>query len=159
MPASLSGCVYRHPNCILEKSRSKFVKKLFFWHCLATSGTDKQQHLDGIFDGKHPSENSLFFANQLDKKLVHHRVGVRPKSLIIKQLIEYRRPHEGRFLCHQVVCIINCLATSGKSKRIDTAVTGNSWQHQAEPDLGTFIGIAKNIQCALLNGCVPPKLA
>jgi hypothetical protein len=48
------------------------------------------------------------------------------------------------------------LATSGKSKRIDNAVTGNFWQHQAEPDLGTINGIADNIHIALLNGYTHP---
>ena len=76
MPASLSASVYHHPNGITKKSGAKFVKKLFFWHCLATSGTDKQQHLDGKFDGEFSSENRLPFAKQLDKKLVHNRVGV-----------------------------------------------------------------------------------
>ncbi|MCX7162765.1 MAG: hypothetical protein NT083_06950 [Rhodocyclales bacterium] len=28
---------------------------------------------------------------------------------------------------------------------MDTAVAGNFWQHQAEPNLGTFIGIVENI--------------
>jgi len=28
---------------------------------------------------------------------------------------------------------------------MDIAVAGNFWQHQAEPNLGTFIGIAENM--------------
>jgi hypothetical protein len=37
------------------------------------------------------------------------------------------------------------LATAGKSKKIDTATTGNFWQHQAEPELRTSIGIGENV--------------
>jgi hypothetical protein len=49
---------------------------LFFRQRLATSGSDKQQHIDGKHDGKFLPENRLSFEKQLDKKLVHHRVGV-----------------------------------------------------------------------------------
>ena len=80
MPVSLSGCVYHHPNGVLEKSRSKFVKKSTFWHCLATSGNDKQQHPDGKSDGDFSFENRLSSKKQMDKKLVHHRVGVTGKD-------------------------------------------------------------------------------
>ena len=41
-----------------------------------TSGTDKRQHVDGKFDGDFSFENRLSFEKQLDKKLVHHRVGM-----------------------------------------------------------------------------------
>jgi hypothetical protein len=40
------------------------------------SGTDKQQHLDGKFDGEFSPKKRLSFANQLHEKLVHNRVGV-----------------------------------------------------------------------------------
>jgi hypothetical protein len=76
VPASLSRCVYHHPKCILEKLGAKFVKSLFFWHCLATTGLDKQQHFDGNSDGEFSCESRLFFADQPHEKLVHNRVGV-----------------------------------------------------------------------------------
>ena len=40
------------------------------------SGLDKQQHFDGNSDGDFPTENRLLFADQLDEKLVHNRVGM-----------------------------------------------------------------------------------
>jgi hypothetical protein len=76
VPASLSGCVYHHPIGIAGKLGAKYVENLFFRQRLATSGSDKQQHIDGKHDGKFPPENRLSFEKQLDKKLVHHRVGM-----------------------------------------------------------------------------------
>jgi len=58
------------------KIECKFVKKLFFWQCLATAGLDKQQHFDGKSDGDFSSENRLSFVDQLDENLVHNRVGM-----------------------------------------------------------------------------------
>jgi len=62
------------------KIECKFVKTLLFWQCLATAGLDKQQHFDGISDGQFAPENRLSFADQLDEKLVHNRVGVTGKD-------------------------------------------------------------------------------
>jgi hypothetical protein len=45
----------------------------------ATAGLDKQQHFDGKSDGDFPSENRLPSADQLDKKLVHNRVGMKAR--------------------------------------------------------------------------------
>jgi tRNA(adenine34) deaminase len=61
---------------MIEKSGTKLVKKLFFRQCLAKSGVDKQQHLDGKPDGEFSAENRLSFENQLDENLVHNRVGI-----------------------------------------------------------------------------------
>jgi hypothetical protein len=81
VPASLSGNVYHHPICIPGKSGAKFVKKIVFRQGLATSGTDKQQHLDGKFDGEFSPKKRLSFENQMHEKLVHNRVGVTGPSV------------------------------------------------------------------------------
>lgn len=65
-----------HSQKIERQNRQKIV----FWHCLATAGFDKQQHFDGKSDGDFPRENRLSFADQLDEKLVHNRVGVTGKD-------------------------------------------------------------------------------
>ena len=76
VPESLSGCVYHHPIGIAGKLGAKYGENLFFRQRLATSRTDKQQHVDGKPDGKFSPEKRLSFANQLHEKLVHNRVGV-----------------------------------------------------------------------------------
>jgi hypothetical protein len=58
------------------KSGAKFVKRLVFWRCLATSGLDKQQHFDGHSDGDFSFRNRLSYEKQVDQKLVHNRVGI-----------------------------------------------------------------------------------
>jgi hypothetical protein len=72
VPARLLGGVYHHPFCIAPKIGAENVKNIFFRQCLATAGTDKQQHIDGKPDGKFSLEKRLSFVNQLRKKLVNN---------------------------------------------------------------------------------------
>lgn len=59
-----------------RKTEAQKLQKGYIWHCLATSGTDKQQHFAGKRDGKFLSVTNKTLNNQFDKKLVLNRVGV-----------------------------------------------------------------------------------